>query len=115
MLCNVTQRNSNWKTDNVICEHDNVNNYSFLIAVFNGEGGETMIMPTRPEPKPVPFDGKEFTDALFGINSEENYGAFVRSRDIRRKAFDWELDNDIHGEPKDCNSFDNLRRIDIDL
>ncbi len=69
-----------------------------------------MIMQSRL--KPVPFDGKEFTDALFGVH-EEKFGSFVCSRDIRRKAFPWELDENINKKPEDCFSFDNLRRTEL--
>ena len=69
-----------------------------------------MIMPRRL--RRVPFDGKEFTDALFGMH-EEKFGSFVRNRDIRRQAFPWELDENIKKEPKDSLSFNNLKRIEL--
>lgn len=59
----------------------------------------------------VPFDVKEVTDVLAGVHAEEDFGSFMRERDVRRRALPEELDDDIHGEPKDSTSFRNLRKI----
>ncbi len=60
----------------------------------------------------VPFDVKEVTDVLAGVSSEEDFGSFMRERDVRRRALPEELDANIYGEPKDSTSFHNLRKID---
>lgn len=64
--------------------------------------------------KPVPFDAKEITDALVGVRTEEEYGSFIRSRDIRRKALPEELPKALDGKPKQSTSFGNLKKIKID-
>lgn len=56
-----------------------------------------MIIPTRT--KPTPFDGAEFTDALYGRNSSNTeYICEGLNKATRRKAFPWELDPDINKE-----------------
>lgn len=61
----------------------------------------------------VPFDVKEITDVLAGMRAEEDFGSFMRERDVRRRALPEELDDDIHGEPEDSTSFCNLRKINF--
>lgn len=39
----------------------------------------------------VPFDVKEVTDVLAGVSSEEDFGSFMRERDVRRRALPEEL------------------------
>ena len=63
----------------------------------------------------VPFDVKEITDLIAGIRYEEEFGSFMRERDVRRRALPEELDDDIYGEPEDSTSFDNLRKIDFSV
>lgn len=58
----------------------------------------------------IPFDLKEATDALYGIEAEEEFSTFMRGRDVRRKAADSELTK-VPGEKKTYHSFGNLKKI----
>ena len=48
-----------------------------------------MLIPK--EAKIEHFDMKQVTDALFGIYPDEDYGSFIRNRDLRRKEVEKEL------------------------
>lgn len=68
-------------------------------------------METLTTIKRVPFDVKEVTDVLAGVQEEEDFGSFMRGRDIRRSALPAELPDDINKEPEQSTSFGNLRKI----
>ena len=50
---------------------------------------------------------------LAGVHPNEDFGSFMRDRDIRRKALPEELDENINGEPEEITSFANLRKINF--
>ncbi len=58
----------------------------------------------------ISFDFKQFTDIIFGIHPNEDYGSFMRSRDLRRKAFPEEL-REVPKELSNYRTFDNLMEI----
>ncbi len=71
------------------------------------------IVVTLTKTKPVPLDVKEVTDVLAGVHAEEDYGSFMRGRDVRRRALPEELPEDINGEPTLNASFGNFRKINF--
>ena len=60
--------------------------------------------------KKMPLDTKQVTDIIFGIHPNEDYGSFMRSRDLRRKALPEEL-RDLPKELSDYRNFDNLMEV----
>lgn len=54
---------------------------------------------------------KQVTDALFGIYPDEDYGSFIRNRDLRRKALEKEL-KPIPENLENYRIFDNLMEIE---
>lgn len=54
---------------------------------------------------------KQVTDVLFGIYPDEDYGSFMRSRDLRRKALEEEL-KPIPENLENYRTFDNLMEIE---
>lgn len=70
-------------------------------------------MVTPKNIKTVPLDLKQVTDVLFGIHSNEDYGSFMRNRDLRRKALDKEL-RPIPEGMDNYRTFDNLIELEND-
>ena len=68
-----------------------------------------MLIPKKT--KNVPFDIKQVTDVLFGIHPDEDYGSFIRSRDLCRKALEEEL-KPIPEGLENYRTFDNLMEIE---
>ena len=66
-------------------------------------------MKTPKETKPVPFDKKEILDTLYGI-TEEDYSAFMRDRDLRRRVTNENLKTAQTNE-ESYLTFGNLKKI----